>query len=67
VSERSMCLSCVRGASAGAFVQDSPVLSWVGNNTAKLQLHHPQPHAGMQCWTLLSTNQFGQVRRVPAW
>lgn len=46
----------------GAFVQGSPVLSWVGNNTAKLQLQHGAPYSNMQCWTLISTNSYGQVR-----
>jgi hypothetical protein len=45
----------------GAFVQGSPVLSWAGNNTAKLQLQHGPSYSGMQCWTLISTNSFGQV------
>jgi len=46
----------------GAFVQGSSVLSWVGNNTAKLQLQHGAPYSNMQCWTLISTNSYGQVR-----
>lgn len=50
---------------AGAFVQGSPVLSWVGNNTAKLQLQHGGPHSNMQCWTLISTNSYGQSNKVP--
>lgn len=50
--------------SPGAFVQGSPVLSWVSNNTAKLQLQHGAPHSNMQCWTLISTNSYGQVRLV---
>jgi hypothetical protein len=48
-------------AAAGAFVQGSPVLSWVGNNTAKLQLQHGGACSNMQCWTLISTNNYGQV------
>jgi hypothetical protein len=46
---------------AGAFIQGSPVLSWVGNNTAKLQLQHGPAFRHMQCWTLISTNSYGQV------
>jgi hypothetical protein len=54
-----VCTCCC--LSAGAFVQGSSVLSWVGNNTAKLQLQHGGPHSNMQCWTLISTNSYGQV------
>ncbi|KXZ45236.1 hypothetical protein GPECTOR_57g526 [Gonium pectorale] len=47
----------------GAFVQGSPVLSWAGNNTAKLQLRHTP--AAAECWTLFSTNAYGQANKVP--
>ncbi|KAG2436952.1 hypothetical protein HXX76_006468 [Chlamydomonas incerta] len=47
----------------GAFIQGSPVLSWAANNTAKLELKHTP--AGTQCWTLFSTNAFGQANKVP--
>ncbi|KAG2425864.1 hypothetical protein HYH02_014928 [Chlamydomonas schloesseri] len=47
----------------GAFVQGSPVLSWAANNTAKLELRHTP--AGTQCWTLFSTNAYGQANKVP--
>lgn len=48
----------------GAFVEGDPVLSWVANNTAKLGLSHPGwPH--LQCWTLVSTNTYGQRNKVP--
>jgi hypothetical protein len=50
--------------SAGAFVQGSSVLSWVANNTAKLGLQHPEPYPQMQCWTLISTNTYGQANKV---
>jgi hypothetical protein len=49
---------------AGGFIQGSPVLSWVGNNTAKLQLQHGPAFPHMQCWTLISTNSYGQVGRT---
>lgn len=45
----------------GAFVQGSEVLSWAGNNTAKLGL---SPN-GPQCWTLISTQQYGKANKVP--
>lgn len=55
----------VPGGMEGAFVQGSPVLSWVGNNTAKLQLQHGGQYSSMQCWTLISTNSYGQSNKVP--
>jgi hypothetical protein len=48
------------------------VLSWAANNTAKFS--HPQQQQqqqqhqasqGLQCWTLISTNAFGQRNKVP--
>jgi hypothetical protein len=58
---------------AGAFISGSPVLSWAANNTAKLSSphHHQQQQQqqqsspGLQCWTLISTNAFGQRNKVP--
>lgn len=45
----------------GAFIDGSRVLSWAGNNSAKMGL----PHGLLQCWTLISTNKFGQANKVP--
>ncbi len=45
-------------------MQDSAVLSWAANNTAKLQLQHPG-HPNLSCWTLFSTNAYGQANKVP--
>ena len=54
-------LACLR---AGAFVQGGcGNLSWVANNTSKLQLQHDPPH--LECWTLISTNAYGQRNKVP--
>eukprot|EP00198_Chlamydomonas_reinhardtii_P003837 XP_001693173.1 predicted protein [Chlamydomonas reinhardtii] len=47
----------------GAFIQGSSILSWAANNTAKLELKHTP--AGTQCWTLFSTNAYGQANKVP--
>ncbi|WIA18940.1 hypothetical protein OEZ85_003609 [Tetradesmus obliquus] len=55
----------VPGGMEGAFVQGSPVLSWASNNSAKLGLVHPQPYEGLQCWTLISTDTYGQANKVP--
>ncbi|KAF6245554.1 hypothetical protein COO60DRAFT_1278564 [Scenedesmus sp. NREL 46B-D3] len=55
----------VPGGMQGAFVQGSSVLSWAANNSAKLGLQHPEPHAQLQCWTLISTNAYGQANKVP--
>lgn len=41
------------------------LLVHVGNNTAKMGLRHNVP--GLQCWTLFSTNAFGQANKVHAW
>ena len=41
------------------------MLSWVANNTAKLCLSHPPPYQQLQCWTLISTNSYGQKNKVP--
>jgi hypothetical protein len=58
----TLCCFCA----AGAFIQGSSVLSWAGNNTAKLGLVHPAPYDNMQCWTLISTNSYGQANKVGA-
>ncbi|EFJ48675.1 hypothetical protein VOLCADRAFT_117582 [Volvox carteri f. nagariensis] len=47
----------------GAFIQGSPILSWAGNNTAKMGLRHTP--SDIQCWTLFSTNAYGQANKVP--
>lgn len=53
------------GGLEGAFVRGSTVLSWAANNSAKLQQSaHADPH-GLQCWTLISTNSYGQANKVP--
>jgi hypothetical protein len=53
------------GGLEGAFVRGSTVLSWAANNSAKLQQsEHADPH-GLQCWTLISTNSYGQANKVP--
>lgn len=39
-------------------------LAWAANNTAKMGITHPG-HPGMQCWTLISTNAYGQRNKVP--
>lgn len=52
----------VPGGLQGAFVRECPVLSWAGNNNAKLGLEG----AGRpQCWTLISTHRYGQANKVP--
>ncbi|CAM9836631.1 unnamed protein product, partial [Heterosigma akashiwo] len=45
----------------GAFVEGSDVLSWVANNSAKLQ----GLPAGGSSWTLISTPQYGQRNKCP--
>eukprot|EP00798_Chlamydomonas_sp_ICE-L_P002716 gene2716-12589_t len=47
----------------GAFIKNSGVLSWAGNNTLKMGLKYSQP--GVECWTLMSTDAFGQANKVP--
>ncbi len=47
----------------GAFVEGSGVLSWAANNTAKMGLRHSL--ANRTCWTLVSTNTYGQGNKVP--
>lgn len=46
----------------GAFVMGIDALSWMGNNTAKLQ---PAQHSGPYCWTFFSTAKYGKKNKVP--
>ena len=48
----------------GAFIQDSALLSWAANNTAKLGLR-AESGGGVECWTLLSTQEYGRSNKVP--
>jgi hypothetical protein len=57
-------ISLVCRTPAGAFVQGSSVLSWAANNSAKLGLAHPEPYQQLQCWTLISTDAYGQANKV---
>lgn len=50
----------VPGGMEGAFVEGSDVLSWAGNNSAKLGLP-----PGPQCWTLVSRQAYGKANKVP--
>lgn len=47
----------------GAFIQGSEVLSWAGNNTAKLGLVNS--NSSIECWTLISTQKYGKSNKVP--
>ena len=55
----------------GAFVGGCNVLAWVANNTAKLQIPDNSgtgskgDQHSLQCWTLMSTPQFGKQHKVP--
>lgn len=65
----------------GAFVDGDKTLTWAANNTAKLgavqaqssSLSSSSPSSGgaggggggLQCWTLISTNAYGQANKVP--
>jgi hypothetical protein len=49
------------GGMQGAHVRASPVLAWAANNSAKLGL----PSGGCECWTLVSTQEFGKLNKVP--
>ncbi len=53
----------------GAFVKDSAVLSWAANNTAKLGLGlglaGKAAPGGVECWTLISTQEYGWQNKVP--
>lgn len=56
----------VPGGMEGALIQGSPVLSWAANNTAKLGLDAGGAGGGGgECWTLVSTQQFGRDNKVP--
>lgn len=46
----------------GAFVTGVDALSWMGNNTAKLQ---PSQSNGPHCWTFFSTAKYGKKNKVP--
>eukprot|EP00250_Pteridium_aquilinum_P002648 c12872_g1_i1 orf=1278-3161(-) len=46
----------------GAFVTGVDALSWMGNNTAKLQ---PSQKSGPYCWTFFSTAKYGKKNKVP--
>lgn len=46
----------------GAFVAGIDALSWMGNNTAKLQ---PLQNSGPSCWTFFSTAKYGKKNKVP--
>lgn len=48
----------------GAFIEGDDTLSWVANNSAKLGLSHGRLLPGMQCWTLISTNSYGQKNKA---
>ena len=48
------------GGLEGAFVRGCDVLSWAGNNTAKLSLG-----GAYECWTLVSTQGYGRRNKVP--
>ena len=45
----------------GLQVEGCPVLSWAGNNSAKMN----GPSSGPPCWTLISTNEYAQGNKVP--
>ncbi|KAL4542059.1 hypothetical protein Ndes2526B_g06546 [Nannochloris sp. 'desiccata'] len=52
----------------GAFIRNSEVLSWAGNNTAKLKLVEDSlcpSSLPIECWTLISTQKFGKLKKVP--
>ncbi|KAL4853472.1 Renalase [Chlorella vulgaris] len=50
------------GGLQGAFVSGSQVLGWAANNTAKLG---GPAQGGVQCWTLISTQAYGRLNKVP--
>ncbi|MCO5591133.1 hypothetical protein L7F22_045114 [Adiantum nelumboides] len=50
------------GQIEGAFVNGIDSLSWMGNNTAKLQ---GSQNSGPYCWTFLSTAKYGKKNKVP--
>lgn len=41
-------------------------MAWAANNTAKLRLRPDDDDGdGVECWTLMSTNAYGQRNKVP--
>jgi len=48
---------------AGAFISGGGPLSWAANNSAKMGLEHPGV-PGLECWTLISTNAYGQKNKA---
>ena len=50
----------VPGGMEGAFVDGCSVIAWAGNNSAKLGLG-----GGAECWTLISTRDYGKANKVP--
>ncbi len=51
----------------GAFIRGSEVLSWAGNNTAKLKLNalSDSKAKNLECWSLVSTQKYGKLNKVP--
>ena len=53
----------------GAFIQNSEILSWVGNNTAKLRsggvVDVESEDDVVEAWTLMSTAKYGKMNKVP--
>lgn len=49
----------------GAFIEGSPVLSWAANNTAKLGGGAAPCTGAPECWTLISTQEYGAANKVP--
>ena len=51
-----------------AFVEGSPVISWAANNTAKIAANRQGGGTGggppLECWTLISTREFGSQHKV---
>ncbi|KAK3101757.1 hypothetical protein FSP39_006141 [Pinctada imbricata] len=49
----------------GAHVDDRDI-SWIANNTAKLsETRSPQSPSNVECWTVISTKEFGSANKVP--
>jgi predicted NAD/FAD-dependent oxidoreductase len=49
----------------GAFIRDSPDLSWVCDNTAKLQQQQASSSGGARSWVLVSSRAFGSAHKCP--
>lgn len=49
----------------GAFVDGDRSLSWVANNSAKLELRGGRGVPEVSCWTLISTAAYGAANKVP--